>query len=455
MRRILKWLLIVVLVAGGVSITVAAIAYWPKHAGPKYATATIGRGRVETVVNSTGKVKPVKSVSIGAFTSGPISKVYVDFNSKVKKGVDVEDYPHLGATIAGLVALPLGQGHFTSAGALFPDKTLLAEIDPKLNATMVKRDRASLNRELAELARVQAQFDESVIRKDRGEALRKVNENYISREELDERRFKYLTNKAQVELAKATVEQAQATLENSEANLAYTKIWSTENGVIIERKVDPGQTVAAQFQTPELFTIGADMDKQMHVFGSVDEADIGLVTTSFEKQEKLAKSTSVTFTVDAYPGELFHGKIFQIRNNSTTEQNVVTYPVVIEAPNPGGKLRPNMTATITFKIEAKEDVPRLPVAAIRFVPAASQVRPEDRHYVEASSATASAKRSVTEKVEMAQSRRNRIVWVQDGEFLKAVRVTLGLIDRQYAELVGGDLKEGENVVVNIDTTTPR
>ena len=123
--------------------------------------------------------------------------------------------------------------------------------------------------------------------------------------------------KAQLKLAKASVEQAQATLENSEANLSYTKIWSTENGIVIERKVDPGQTVAASFQTPELFVIAADMDKHMHIFGSVDEADIGLITTAYRKAAEAGKTAPVSFTVDAYPGELFQGKIFQIRNNST------------------------------------------------------------------------------------------------------------------------------------------
>ena len=134
------------------------------------------------------------------------------------------------------------------------------------------------------------------------------------------------------------------------------------DGTVIERKVDPGQTVAASFVTPELFIIAPDMDKHMYVFASVDEADIGQIRTAQERGK------AVKFTVDAYPGDLFEGKIHQIRKNSTTTQNVVTYPVVIEAPNPDLKLLPGMTANITFQIEARDDVLRVPAAALRFVP---------------------------------------------------------------------------------------
>jgi HlyD family secretion protein len=447
----MKWLIIAVLVAGGASISVAAIAYWPKHAKFKYLTAPVTRGRVETVVNSTGKVKAIKSVPVGAFTSGPIEKVYVDFNSRVKKGLDKEDYPLMGATIAGFCVLPEAQGYLWSAALLFPDKTLLAEIDPRLTSTKVKQDRAYLETQQANLASVEAELNEAKNEAIRADKVRKEDPTYISGTDWDKAYFRHLRMKAQLKLAQAAIDQAQATLENSEANLAYTKIWSTENGIVIERKVDPGQTVAASFQTPELFVIAADMDKQMHIFGSVDEADIGLITRAYEKQDQLSRAP-VSFTVDAYPGELFQGKIFQIRNNSTTEQNVVTYPVVIETANPGGKLRPNMTATITFNIEAKDDVVRLPVSALRFIPTAAQVRPEDRHYLDVSAAVGSSKRSVTEKVDMAKHRQNRVVWVEDGEYLRAVPVMLGLIDRQYAELIGGELTVDQKIVTNIDST---
>ena len=160
------------------------------------------------------------------------------------------------------------------------------------------------------------------------------------------------------------------------ANLEYTEIRSPEDGIVIERKVDPGQTVAAQLQTPELFTIAPEMDKHVYVYASVDEADIGQIRRAKEQ------GRVVKFTVNAYPGDLFDGNIFEIRMNSTTTQNVVTYPVIIEAKNPNMKLMPGMTANISFQIETKENVLRLPAAALRFMPQPSQVRPEDRQLVE-------------------------------------------------------------------------
>ena len=262
---------------------------------------------------------------------------------------------------------------------------------------------------------------------------------------MDQFHFTRLTYEAQLNLALASIKQAEATLKNSEANLEYTEIRSPEDGVVIERKVDPGQTVAASFQTPELFTIALEMDKHVYVYASVDEADIGLIRDT--KLGGLAGQThliaqcmaaralapvgvavsssiqvgaaarvtefvatavggrAVKFTVDAYPGDLFEGRVFQIRMNSTTTQNVVTYPVIIEAKNPDLKLMPGMTANISFQIETKEDVLRVPAAALRFVPQPSQVRPEDRQYVEVptSPSEGGPKRTAGEKAEQSRS----------------------------------------------------
>src|SRR5262245_59561323 len=161
---------------------------------------------------------------------------------------------------------------------------------------------------------------------------------------------------------------------NSTVNLGYTTIVSPVNGVVIEKKVDEGQTIASQFQTPEMLVIGEDMDRLMHVYASVDEADVGLITMAMEKK------TPVRFTVDAYQKELFEGTILQIRNNSTTNQNVVTYPVVIQARYPGSKLRPGMTANLSFTIDTRSDVLRVPTAALRFSPPLARVREQDKKY---------------------------------------------------------------------------
>jgi HlyD family secretion protein len=414
MRRIFRWLLILGVLVGGVAAAGArAKSWWEQRSAPRYVTAAVSRGRVEIAVNSTGTVKPVLSVSVGAFTSGPLAKVNVDFNSVVKKG------------------------------------DVLALIDPRLLEAAVERDRAAVDSQKADLARIEALHQQAKNNEERARKLLAINKDYLAETDLDQYYYTRLSLEAQINLAKASIKQAEANLKNSEANLGYTKILSPVDGIVIERKVDPGQTVAAAFQTPELFIIAPDMEKHMYVFASVDEADIGQIRAAQERGQ------TVNFTVDAYPGELFPGKIHQIRKNSTTTQNVVTYPVVIEAPNKDLKLLPGMTANITFEIEAKENVMRAPAAALRFVPAAAQVYPEDRHHVEilpAASAEGTKKSTAGEKADQSRKRHERIVWVKDGELLRAVPVTLGLIENQYAELLAGGVKEGQEVVTGTETS---
>jgi HlyD family secretion protein len=414
MGRVLKRLLILgVLVGLAAGATVQVRSWWRQRSVPKYLTALVSRGQVETVVNSTGTVKPVLSVSVGAFTSGPIAKVHVDFNSVVKKD------------------------------------QVLALIDPRLLEAAVERDRAALETQKADLKRVEALLQQAKNNEKRARQLLAINKDYLSDTDMDQFYFTRLSYEAQIKLGQASIQQAEANLKNSEANLGYTKILSPVDGIVIERKVDPGQTVAASFQTPELFIIAPEMDKHMYVFASVDEADIGQIRAAQER------GWAVKFTVDAYPGDLFEGKIAQIRKNSTTTQNVVTYPAVIEAPNPHLKLLPGMTANITFPIEAKKDVLRVPAAALRFVPLPAQVRPEDRHYVEAlpnGRVDAGTKRTAGEKADLARKRRRRLVWAQDGESLRAVPVALGLIDHQFAELLDGELTDGEALVTGMEGT---
>jgi HlyD family secretion protein len=429
MRRLLIWLVILVILVGGIATAgLRAKSWWEERLKPKYLTATVSRGRVETVVNSTGTIKPVLSVSVGAFTSGPIKEVYVDFNSVVK------------------------------------EKQLIALIDPQLAEAALQRDRAGLERDkaaldtqIADQARCEALLDQARSNHERAEKLRDMSEGkYLAKTDWDQYVATLKTCEAQVKLAKANVAQARANIrqseanvKNSETNLGYTKILAPRDGIVIERKVDPGQTVAASFQTPELFTIAVDMDKYIYVYASVDEADIGLIRSAQQHGKR------VKFTVDAYPGDLFEGEIYQIRNNSTTTQNVVTYPVVIKAPNPDLKLMPGMTANITFPIEVKEDVLRIPAAALRYVPLAVQVRPEDRHHVEAAPAAPpepGKKASADTKAEQSRKRHERIVWVKDGDLLRAVPVTLGLIENQFAELLDGELKDGDSVVTGTDSS---
>ena len=417
MRRLLRWSLIVGgLIGLMLAVALPAAAWWRHRFLPKYQTANVSRGRVETIVNSTGTVKPVRSVSVGAFTSGPIAEIYVDFNSVVKKG------------------------------------DLLAKIDPRLLSAAADRDRAAVETQKADLTRVEALLEQAKNNEARARKLMAVNKAYLSDTEMDQYRFTALTLEAQRQLALAMIAQAQATLKNSEANLGYTDVRSPVDGVVIERKVDPGQTVAASFQTPELFILAPEMDKHMYVFASVDEADVGQIRTA-QKRGRVVK-----FTVDAYPGDLFEGQIFQVRNSSSTTQNVVTYPVVIEAANPDLKLMPGMTANVSFLIEDKDDVLRVPAAALRFVPQPEQVRPEDKHFVDATPTNpqeGEPQKTAIEKAEMARNRQRRRVWVKDGDLLRAVPVTLGLIENQYAEVLEGDLTEGQAVVTGVEDARPK
>ena len=172
-------------------------------------------------------------------------------------------------------------------------------------------------------------------------------------------------------LSQASVKEAQANLASSMANLDFTAIRSPVDGIVIERAVDTGQVVAASFQTPKLFVVAPDLDKQIHVHALVDEADIGLTLEA----QRLGQP--VSFTVDAYPDDLFEGKIIEVRMNSTATQNVVTYPVVISAPNPERKLLPGMTASISFQVDEHHDVLRIPNAALRYFPHPQHVRPEE------------------------------------------------------------------------------
>ena len=419
MKRLVRWLVFLCILGGIVAgIGYWAKSWWEKRSIPTFQTAKVSRGRIETVVNSSGTIKPVLSVSVGAFTSGPIAKVNVDFNSVVKKD------------------------------------DVLATIDPRLLEAAVEHDRATVESQKAELARVQALLQQSKNNEKRARQLLAINKDYLAETDLDQYYFTRLAYEAQIKLGEASIKQAEATLKNSLANLGYTKIIAPVDGIVIERKVDPGQTVAASFQTPELFVLAPDMDKHMFVYASVDEADIGQISSAQQRGQV------VKFTVDAYPGDLFEGKIHQIRKNSTTTQNVVTYPVVIEEPNKGMKLLPGMTANITFQIETKEDVLRVPAAALRYTPLPTLVRPEDKHYLDAIPAPpvdgSNTKTTANDKARQSKKRHQRVVWVKDGEKLRAIPVTLGLMVNQFAEYLEGGLSDDQELVTGTEFgVTPR
>jgi HlyD family secretion protein len=409
-------IIVVLLLVGGACAAAyrPALDYWKKRNQPVWKQVEFKKGTVIAVVNSTGTVKPVLSVQVGSFVSGPIKELFVDFNQEVE------------------------------------EDELLATIDARIYEASVARDRAFLATTKAEVDRAQAQLQQAINNVARALSLQEENEDFISDQELDQLKFSRVALEAALEVAKASIDQAQANLDNSLANLGYTEIRSPVSGMIIDRKIDPGQTLAAQFQTPELFVVAPNMREKMHIYASVDEADIGLIRSAQEA------GRPVHFTVDAYRDDLFEGVVEEIRFSSTELQNVVTYPVIVAAPNPDLKLLPGMTASISFRVDESEDVIRIPNAALRFYPDVKHVRKEDRKLLEGkdweqeSDQNDDAAMSAIEKAAARKKRNRRHVWVVDGEFLRAIEVETGLSDSKYSELVSGDLKEGQKLVTGIE-----
>jgi HlyD family secretion protein len=410
--------LAIVAVIGGAAygFTLVPARMWGRDASSIYRELPVTRGEVTSVVNSTGTVQPVLSVQIGSFVSGPIKTTNVDFNSRVKEGDE------------------------------------LAIIDPRLFKARIAQDEAALAHRKADRARVSALLEQAQNNERRALELRKTKSSYISQAEIDQVTAERKALEAQLDLAEAAIKEAEAALSTSMTNFEYTVIKSPVDGVIIDRKIDPGQTVAAQFQTPVLFVVAPEMEKRMYVYAQVDEADIGLIRAAKERKEP------VGFTVDAYPDDLFNGEIYQIRLNPQTLQNVVTYTVVVEAPNPDLKLIPGMTANLSFQIEKHDNVLRIPNAALRFYPRVEQVHEEFRPLLEGTGFDQETQaeeeananlRSAAQKVEASRTRNRRHVWVIDGELLKAIEVNVGISDNENTELVSGDLKEDAKLVTGI------
>ncbi|MEM8945550.1 MAG: efflux RND transporter periplasmic adaptor subunit [Planctomycetota bacterium] len=413
MKRFLKWLVSLAIVCG---LAFAAcrpmLGKFSGGAKTNWRTAQVSKGRILYDVRATGKLKPVLEVSIGAFVSGPITDLYVDFNQIVKEG------------------------------------ELLARIDTRLYEAAVARDQASLITRQADVDRVNALYQQAVRNEQRAIALREENEDFISPREMDGFHFERMSLEAQLKVAKASVKQAEAALETSMANLGYTEIRAPVDGIVIDRKISRGQTLASQFQTPELFIMAPDLEKKMHVEATIDEADVGRIIQA--KQVGLP----VEFTVSAYPDDTFYGEIEQIRKNSTTTENVVTYPVVVAAPNPDLKLLPGMTANLSFQVDERTGVIRVPNSALRFYPPdRNQVREEDREILDGDDEEEDDEEikdthlSDEEKAARKKKRATRYVWAKDGEFLKAIKIEIGLVGWKHSELVEGDLNVDDELVI--------
>ncbi len=347
---------------------------------PEYRTEAVTRGSIQQTVTATGTMNAVTTVLVGTQVSGTIKILFVDFNSHVKKG------------------------------------QVIAQIDPSTFESQVQQAQANLLVAQANLDKADAAMLDAKRTFERNREL--FSKNLIPRSDLDTSETNYGASKAQVSGAKASIEQAKATLNYAKQNLAYTKIISPVDGIVISRNVDVGQTVAASFQTPTLFTIAQDLTK-MQIDTNVAESDIGVA--------KIGQD--VEFTVDAYPDTTFKGKVWQIRKAPITVQNVVTYDVVVQVNNKDFMLMPGMTANVSIIIMIKQDVLRITNAALRFRmterPAGSQPRGGGG----------------------AAEKKGPAIWVLEDNKPKRVSITPGISDGTYTEIETGDLKEGQQVVV--------
>lgn len=349
---------------------IAALAVWLLSGGKKeekitFDTAAVAPANIMNSITATGTIEPVTSVTVGTQVSGIVSKLFVDYNSVVKKG------------------------------------QVIAELD-KTNLM------SQLNTAKTQLATAQSQLNYQTANYKRYKTL--FEKGLVAADDFDNAKLSYTQAKEQVASAKEEVQRAQT-------NLGYATITSPIDGVVLSKSVEEGQTVAASFSTPELFTIAQDLTN-MQVVADVDEADIGDVK----------EGERVTFTVDAYPDDTFEGEVKQVRQEATTTNNVVTYEVVISAPNTDLKLKPGLTANVTIYTAERKGVLSVPSKALRFTPQKETV----------------GKMKI---VDVANAKNK--VWTIEGNSIVAHKVNIGMTDGTNTQIVGG-IAEGTKVVTGLN-----
>lgn len=333
-----------------------------------YETTPLERCTITQVVEASGTINPVNTVSVGSVVSGLIESIYVDYNSQVKKG------------------------------------QLLAQIDPRNFQASVEQNTAQVQNAEANMAKIQAVTEMS--RKTYVRYKNLYKKNFIAKSELDQAESDYLSNKAQIASAAAQISQARANLATAKTNLGYTKIIAPVDGTIIARKIDIGQSVAASFQAPELFTIAQDLTK-MQIEVSVSEADIG----------KVAVGQEVTYTLDGYQDSIFKGKVTQVRISPTTVSNVVTYTVIVEVDNEDLKLIPGMTANVSIITHKSENVLCAPSIALKYNPNTDGTR-----------------------------YKNQGIWILSDKKQKRVNIETGASDDTNIEIKSKELHEGDKII---------
>jgi HlyD family secretion protein len=352
------------------ALAIVVLVAWLHSGGKKeekveFETAKVERQSIHTSITATGTIEPVTSVTVGTQVSGIVAHLYVDYNSIVKKG------------------------------------QVIAELD-KTNLI------SELNRSRADLSSAQSTLDYQRANYNRYKTL--YEKGLVSADEFESNRLNY-------EKARQSVASSQESVRKAETNLGYATITSPIDGVVLSKSVEEGQTVAASFNTPELFTIAQDLTN-MRVIADIDEADIGGVK----------EGQRVSFTVDAFPDDKFEGSVTQVRQQATTSSNVVTYEVVISAPNNDLKLKPGLTANVTIFTMEKDNILALPSKALRFTPNEALLKGDQQ---------------------IADVEAPAKVWTLEGNTFKAHRVETGVSNGMMTEIVSG-VKEGTEILVDFN-----
>lgn len=420
------------LILAGVVVAAGLFAVFGlnRNSQPQHFTAKVERGEIDDVVEATGTINAVITVQVGSQVSGTIAKLNADFNSRVHKG--------------DVVAL--------IDPALFKGALLQAAADSENAKANLVAARANLEKAKAGLVQTKADYDRAV---------RLTNDGVMSQQQLDLAKANYDSANAAMNAADANVTQAAAQVSQKEAavtvaqtNLDYTVIRSPIDGTVVARNVDVGQTVAASLQAPTIFTIAQDLTK-MWVYAKTDESDVGNI--------KIGKP--VTFKVDAFPKDTFHGVVSQVRMNATTVQSVVTYDTIIEFANPELKLFPGMTAYVTIPVDTVQNVLKLPNTALRYKPpmTAEEILAVYKQYgIEAGAGRPATDEPVSgvNRTQVGQATQNpprapksdsAIVWkLHPDNTMEPIKVSLGITDHAFTEVnavLRGQLKEGDEVVI--------
>ncbi len=362
----------------------------------RYRTALVERGQIISVVSATGTINPVVSVQVGTQVSGMVKSLHADFNSRVKVG------------------------------------DVVAVIDPE--PFKARREQAASNLDMARasVARAKADFAQRKRELSRVEAL--LPDQFVSQNDADVAITNYQSAEAQLRVAEAQVKQTEAAVNAADLDLKYTVIRSPVEGIVVARNIEVGQTVASSFATPNLFLIALDLTK-MQVDTNVSESDIG----------GMAEGKEAVFSVDAYPGISFTGIVKQVRLAPISVQNVVTYNVVVGVDNADLRLKPGMTANVSIVVAQKDQVIKIPNAALRFVPPKSEGSPRDVD-------GGSTKEAIAHPVILdGKTMATRTIWkqVENGE-LVALPVSAGISDGASTEITSEGLSEGDVIVVGIE-----